>query len=77
MQQHVHVLTYLAVVSLGLDESESERVGKISHKAPMRERLSTALFRDVLWAESPQVVIDHSFFQIVCDTPDGSTRQKW
>lgn len=62
VQQHVQVLTYLAVVSLGLYESERELVGEISHKAPMRGGLGKALFSDMLWAESPQVVIDHSFF---------------
>lgn len=70
------MLTYLAVVSLGLDENERERLGEISHKAPMREGLGTALFSDMLWTESPQVVSDHSLFKTACSTPDGSTRQE-
>lgn len=72
----MQVLTYLAVVSLGLDESEWEPFGEILHKAPMREGLGTALSSDMLWAESPQPVNDHSLLKTACSTPDGSTRQE-
>lgn len=71
------MLTYLAVVLLGLDETESERVstGGISYTAPMKEGPDKALFSEMLAPESQEMLNSLSLTWIVCETPGGDIAQ--